>query len=162
MQEAKDTFYITLRDRLAVVNPARTAVVRGVIRPAVIVDENELPSIEDDQGIFHLVWGPLTTISSGDNPLDMLTCEIRYRSTGEDALSAWTRGRELDAMDLELSAMLSPSTEKLRRFTTNGSIAAGTNLFWCENAARSFSHQGRVLERTAKIMIMAYRTGENA
>ena len=33
MQNAKDTFYVTLRDRLAAVNPARTMVVRGVTRP---------------------------------------------------------------------------------------------------------------------------------
>ena len=33
MQNAKDTFYMTLRDRLAAVNPARTMVLRGVTRP---------------------------------------------------------------------------------------------------------------------------------
>ena len=30
MQNARDTFYVTLRDRLAAVNPARTMVLRGV------------------------------------------------------------------------------------------------------------------------------------
>jgi hypothetical protein len=42
MQRAKDTFYITLRDRIAALNPARTVLVRGVVRPAVLVEENEL------------------------------------------------------------------------------------------------------------------------
>ena len=44
MQNAKDTFYVTLRDRLAAVNPARTMVLRGVTRPGVLVEENELAS----------------------------------------------------------------------------------------------------------------------
>ena len=44
MQNAKDTFYVTLRDRLAAVNPARTMLVRGVIRPGLLVEENELAS----------------------------------------------------------------------------------------------------------------------
>ena len=44
MQNAKDTFYLTLQGRLAVLNPARTMVVRGVLRPGTLVDENELPT----------------------------------------------------------------------------------------------------------------------
>ena len=44
MQNAKDTFYVTLQGRLAALNPARTIVVRGVVRPGTLVDENELPS----------------------------------------------------------------------------------------------------------------------
>jgi hypothetical protein len=44
MQNARDTFYVRLRDRLAAVNPARTMVLRGVTRPGVLVEENELAS----------------------------------------------------------------------------------------------------------------------
>ena len=44
MQNAKDTFYTTLQSRLAAMNPARTIVVRGVVRPGTLVDENELPT----------------------------------------------------------------------------------------------------------------------
>ena len=43
MQNAKDTFYVTLQSRLAALNPARTIVVRGVVRPGTLVEENELP-----------------------------------------------------------------------------------------------------------------------
>ena len=31
MQDTKDTFYVTLRDRIAAGNPARTVIVRGVV-----------------------------------------------------------------------------------------------------------------------------------
>jgi hypothetical protein len=44
MQNEKDTFYMMLQSRLAALNPARTIVVRGVVRPGTLVDENELPS----------------------------------------------------------------------------------------------------------------------
>ena len=36
MQNAKDTFYEVLRKRLAALNPERTMVVRGVVRPGVL------------------------------------------------------------------------------------------------------------------------------
>jgi hypothetical protein len=41
MQFTKDTFYITLRDRLAALNPSRMITLNGVTRPAVVVAENE-------------------------------------------------------------------------------------------------------------------------
>ena len=42
MQNAKDTFYEVLRSRLVALNPERTIVLRGVMRPGVLVEENEL------------------------------------------------------------------------------------------------------------------------
>ena len=41
MQFTKDTFYITLRNRLAALNPARVITLNGLTRPAVVVAENE-------------------------------------------------------------------------------------------------------------------------
>ena len=41
MLDAKDTFYITLRDRLALVNPDRRMLTRGALRPSVLVEEAE-------------------------------------------------------------------------------------------------------------------------
>ena len=54
MQNAKDTFYELLRERLAVLNPERTIVVRGVSRPGVLVDENELQASAALPDCFHL------------------------------------------------------------------------------------------------------------
>lgn len=64
MQNAKDTFYLTLRDRLAALNPGRTVQVRGALRPAIVVAENELE--QDDAALleaFVLTW-KITTIDS--------------------------------------------------------------------------------------------------
>ena len=56
MQNAKDTFYELLRGRLAALNPERTAVVRGLTRPGVLVDENELQASAALPDCFHLQW----------------------------------------------------------------------------------------------------------
>jgi hypothetical protein len=56
MQNAKDTFYVTLQSRLAALNPARTVVVRDVVRPGTLVDENELPSAWVPVDAFRLQW----------------------------------------------------------------------------------------------------------
>ena len=58
MQATKDTFYITLRDRLAQIDPDLTVEIAGAIRPAIIVAENEEPSAYPrlDEAIY-LDWG---------------------------------------------------------------------------------------------------------
>lgn len=58
MQATKDTFYLTLRDRLALADPARTITVDGVTRPAIVVVENDKPSVTArQQDAFYLEWG---------------------------------------------------------------------------------------------------------
>ena len=49
MQDARDTFFVALRTRLAAINPERTIVLRGQIRPGVLVEENELSSATAQQ-----------------------------------------------------------------------------------------------------------------
>jgi len=46
MENAKDTFYITLRNRLTSVNPNRTMLLRAVRRPGILVEEAEAPVAE--------------------------------------------------------------------------------------------------------------------
>ena len=65
MQFAKDSFYVTLRERLAEVNPARTTVVDGVLRPAVVVGENESSDIAALDGTFRLSWGECANVGGG-------------------------------------------------------------------------------------------------
>ena len=56
MQNAKDTFYEVLRSRLVALNPERTIVLRGVVRPGVLVEENELLSAVALPDCFRLRW----------------------------------------------------------------------------------------------------------
>lgn len=159
MQSAKDTFYIALRDRLAKVNATRTTTVRGQTRPAVVVDENEIPDREADQGVFHLKWGQRTTDRSGALPLDILECEISYSARGGDALSVLARGRQMDAMDAELSAMLHPPLAQKMQFDATGSSPMQTNIFWCEEGQRALTVKDDTLTRVVRVAVMSYREG---
>ncbi len=46
MQNAKDSFYLALRTRLAAINPERTVLLRGALRPGIFVEEAEAPSAQ--------------------------------------------------------------------------------------------------------------------
>ncbi len=39
MQNAKDSFYMALRTRLAAINPERTILLRGAVRPGILAEE---------------------------------------------------------------------------------------------------------------------------
>src|SRR5216683_1466497 len=82
MQNARDTFYVTLRDRLAAVNPTRTMVLRGVTRPGVLVEENELASAYQPVDAFSLRWTGLSVDAKGSLPLVTMVCEVRYATDG--------------------------------------------------------------------------------
>ena len=43
MQNAKDSFYMALRTRLVAINPSRTILLRGAVRPGILVEEAEAP-----------------------------------------------------------------------------------------------------------------------
>lgn len=78
MQNAKDTFYTTLQGRLAALNPARTIVVRGTVRPGVLVEENELSALSPPVDCFRLRWAKLDVVSTSPLPLVAMTCAIVY------------------------------------------------------------------------------------
>ena len=93
VQLAKDTFYACLQGRIAANNPARTVVVRGQLRPGVVVAENELPGTAAD-GIapadaFCLRWTDLRIDTRAAMPLIAQTCEIRYATDGSAGSGAW-------------------------------------------------------------------------
>ncbi len=56
MQNAKDSFYLALRTRLAIINPERTALLRGALRPGILVEEAEAPPAQLPPDVFVLRW----------------------------------------------------------------------------------------------------------
>src|SRR6202012_4652064 len=104
MQNARDTFYVTLRDRLAAVNPARTIVLRGVTRPGVLVEENELASATVPVNAFCLRWTGLSVDTQGALPLATMTCEISYMTDGDSGNGGMDRGRLLSGVDAAVVA----------------------------------------------------------
>src|SRR5690349_18069921 len=98
MQATKDSFYVSLRDRLAAVNRSRVVTVAGVSRPAVLVAENEPGCGQELADAFYLHWGAASSLFVRSSSLMKMSCKISYGtfSNGVD------RGRTLGALDSEL------------------------------------------------------------
>jgi len=163
MTNAKDTFYLMLRDRLAALNPARTVVVRGVTRPAVLVQENELATDAVTPDAFLLHWTALKVDTQGPLPLAAMTCEIRYATDGNAGNGGMDRGRLLSAMDAELTAALRtwPHSVVKMNYAASGigvaPIAMATNVFWSDAVFSPVTVTAERLERVATIEVFCYQ-----
>jgi hypothetical protein len=133
MQFAKDSFYMALRERLAVVNPARTVMKDGVTRPAILVVENEPANAAEPMAdTFHIYWGGAKVSkahSGGEEPLIGLECTIAYRTAGSSEAGV-DRGRGLAKLDEELLAICRPGWAAKRDYTQSPAVELGTNLMW--------------------------------
>jgi hypothetical protein len=161
MQNAKDTFYTTLQARLAAINPSRTLVLRGLVRPAMLVDENELPTAWIPMDAFRLQWTKLHVTSASPLPLVEMECTIQYATDGSSGNGGMDRGRLLAAMDAELALALAaePHTVAKLNYAAVGAgvapIATGTNVFWADPVFGAASAVGERLERTATVQVFA-------
>lgn len=168
VQLAKDTFYAALRDRVALGNPARTIVLRGVVRPGVVATENELPGAAVD-GIspadaFCLRWTGLAVDTQGPMPLIALGCEIRYATDGTSGSAGMDRGRALAAMDAELVAAISKAPQtacsmlvaEIAGGGSSTSTMTGTNVFWGDVAFKPAVMRDERIERTAEVEVFCY------
>jgi hypothetical protein len=165
MQNARDTFYVTLRDRLAAVNPGRTMVLRGVTRPGVLVEENELASADQPADVFCLRWTGLSVDAQAGLPLATMTCEIRYATDGDAGNGGMDRGRLLAGMDAELVAAVSAApqhTVKMNYVAAAGGsgvapVAMGTNVFWGDAAFEDVVVTDERLQRVATVKVFGYQ-----
>jgi hypothetical protein len=163
MQNAKDTFYTTLQSRLAALNPARTMVLRGVVRPATLVDENELPTAAVTLNAFRLQWTKLQVNSASPLPWVAMECAIHYATDGSADNGGMDRGRLLAAMDAELTAALASephSVPKLNYAAASAGVAPvtmGTNLFWADPEFGAATEVSERLERTTTVQVFAYQ-----
>lgn len=130
MQNAKDTFYITLRNRLATVNPERTMTLRGVVRPGILVEEAEAPAAQLPLDVFVLRWTKLAADTQLPSILATMTCEIHYATSGTQANLGLDRGRALEEMDDELLRMLCPASTPKMDYAQSPAAQMGTNVFW--------------------------------
>jgi hypothetical protein len=129
MQAAKDSFYMALRERLAALNPARTIVVDGVERPAIVVRENMEPQFTAAQpGAFYLDWGAVQMAES-TRPILGLECNIWYASVGDGGTGV-DRGRMLAQMDDELLRICAPPHTAMRDYRQFPSADLGCGVFW--------------------------------
>jgi hypothetical protein len=159
MQNARDTFYVTLRDRLAAVNPARTMLVRGVVRAGVLVEENELASAISPADVFRLRWTGLRVDSEGALPLVTMSCEIRYATDGNAGNGGMDRGRLLAAMDAELVAAVNAQPQNVgkMKYSASPAVAMVTNVWWGDVGFGASTMNGERLERVATVEVFCYQ-----
>ena len=163
MTNAKDTFYIMLRDRLATLNPARTVVVRGVTRPGVLVEENELAASTPSADVFRLRWTKVALDTLASLPLLTMTCEVHYATAGTAVHGGMDRGRALAQMDDELSSALRtvPHNIVKRNYAatsvTQAPVAMATNVFWSDAAFGPAKLTAETAERVATVEVFSYQ-----
>jgi len=160
MQYAKDSFYMALRGRLAVVNPLRTVTLFGIVRPAVVVAENE-PGTADVplSEVFYLRFGavqPVVMEQAAKRPMLALNCEIAYRTDGTAGNNNVDRGRLLAALDLELLQISAPPWIEKQDYTVTPSVDLGTRLLWQRPQFAAMEEVGNELRRQANITIFFF------
>jgi hypothetical protein len=157
MQNAKDSFYMALRARLSVINPERTILLRGTVRPGILVEEAEAPFTQFPNDVFVLRWQGLGVDFDLGSTMTAEQCEIVYQTCGSQSFGGLDRGRLLSAMDEELTAMLQPFfTPKLNYMATTPS-AMLTNVFWDEPGFGPVLTQRDRLSRSANLMVYSYQ-----
>lgn len=156
MQNAKDTFYITLRDRLAMVNPERTMTLRGIVRPGILVEEAEAPAAQLPLDAFVLRWTKLMVDAQIPSTLAGMTCEIHYATSGTRDNMGLDRGRALEAMDHELLRMLSPESVPKMNYTQSPAAQMGTNIFWTQPLFAPEATTRERIGRVATVEVFAF------
>jgi hypothetical protein len=108
MQNAKDSFYMALRTRLAAINPERTILLRNAVRPGILVEEAEAPFSQLPSDVFVLRWLGLGVDLDLGSTMVAEQCELIYQTCGTQSFGGLDRGRSLSEMDEELAAIMQP------------------------------------------------------
>lgn len=157
MQNAKDTFYITLRTRLAALNPARTMLLRAVTRPGILVADAESPKAQPVLDVFNLAWTALAADVRLPAILAQMTCEIQYATAGTENNAGLDRGRALEQMDYEVLKLLYPYSAQKMDYTQNPAAPMQTMVFWSEPEFGPAIALRDRLSRTVKVTVFAYQ-----
>jgi hypothetical protein len=157
MQNAKDSFYMALRNRLTAINPERTFLLRGAVRPGILVEDAEAPFSQPPNDVFILRWLGLGVDLELGSAMAAEECEIVYQTCGTQSFGGLDRGRALTEMDEELVAMLEPFYTPKLSYTATPLAAMLTNVFWDEPGFGQVVTQRDQLSRSAKVMVYSYQ-----
>ena len=157
MQNAKDSFYMALRSRLAAINPERTILLRGAVRPGVLVEEAEAPFSQLPNDVYVLRWPGLGVEVELCMAMAAEQCEIIYQTCGTQSYGGLDRGRALSAMDEEVVAILQPYFTPKLNYTDTPAAPMLTNVFWGEPCFSPITTQRDSVGRTAKVTVYSYQ-----
>jgi hypothetical protein len=157
MQNAKDSFYMALRTRLIAINPERTILLRGAVRPGILVEEAEAPFSQLPSDVFVLRWLGLGVDINLGSTMAAEQCEILYQTCGTQSFGGLDRGRVLSEMDEELIAMLQPFHTLKLNYKATPPAAMLTQVFWDEPGFAPIVALRDLLSRTASVMVYNYQ-----
>jgi len=156
MQNAQNTFYITLRNRLAALNPNRTIYLRGVTRPGILVESNELVRPQPPSDVFVLRWTGLQNDPYMSEVLLQMECEIEYMTEGTTGSLGMDRGTMLTQMDAELLSILHPAEAQKMSYAQSPATQMGTQIFWTEATFQPVKIVRDRLLRTVTVSLFSY------
>jgi hypothetical protein len=163
MRNAKDSFYVALRTRLVAVNPERTILLRGAVRPGILVEEAEGPFAQLPTDVFVLRWLGLGVEQDLPSTMVAAECEVLYSTLGTQSFGGLDRGRALSQMDEELVAMLTPFWTPKVNYAAQPATTMLTNIFWDEPVFGPLTTLRDRLSRTARVVVYSYEeSGELA
>jgi hypothetical protein len=157
MQNAKDSFYMALRTRLAAINPERTILLRGTVRPGILVEEAEAPFTQIPNDVFVLRWPGLGVDMNLGSTMVAEQCEIIYQTCGTQSFGGLDRGRSLSAMDEELMTIMQPFHTAKLNYTATPPAAMLTQVFWDEPGFGPIVIQRDRLSRSANVIVYSYQ-----
>lgn len=156
MQNAQNTFYINLRNRLAALNPNRTVYLRGVTRPGILVASNELVTAQPPSDVFVMRWTGLHNDPYLSEVLLQMECEIEYMTEGTAGNLGVDRGAMLTEMDAELISLLQPNTARKMSYAQTPATPMETQIFWTEATFKPVRTERDRLLRTATVSVFSY------
>ena len=157
MQNAKDSFYMALRSRLTTINPERTILLRGAVRPGIVVEEAEAPFNQLPNDVYVLRWLGVGVDVDLASTMAAEQCEILYQTCGTRSFGGLDRGRLMSQMDEEVTTMLQPFHTTKLNFTATPPAAMLTQVFWDEPAFGPLAIQRERLSRSASVMVYSYQ-----
>jgi hypothetical protein len=156
MQNAQNTFYITLRNRLVALNPNRTIYLRGVTRPGIVVESNELVAAQPPSDVFVLRWIGLHNDPYLSDVLLQMECEIAYMTEGTVGNIGMDRGAMITQMDAELMSLLQPNTAQKMNYVPTPAVPMETQIFWSEASFQPLKVDRDRLSRIATVSVFSY------
>jgi hypothetical protein len=157
MQNAKDSFYMALRARLVTINPERTILLRGAVRPGIVVEEAEAPFNQLPNDVYVLRWLGVGVDVDLASTMAAEQCEILYQTCGTQSFGGLDRGRLMSQMDEEVTAMLEPFHTPKLNYTATPPAAMLTQVFWDEPGFGPLTTQRDRLSRSASVMVYSYQ-----
>lgn len=157
MENARNTFYLSLRNQLAVLNPSRVLGLRGVQRPGILVEENESAVAVAAPDVFVLRWTALSIDVDHAIPLAQQTCEIHYWTEGTSTNGGLDRGRLLAAMDTEITQLLGANNAVKQDFAITPPAAMATRIFWTPPSFAPVVTLKNQMSRVARTAVYSYQ-----